>query len=196
MEKFLDWSLELGVKQVSVWIGSTENLRSRSIREISELFKAYYAFLDRLEKRMPTLDKYQVKVRFVGDLNKLPKTMLKIMGRIMSATAKYQRRMLNILVHYGGKFELVNVIKRIADKALRFGKVRITEKEVERNLLLPTPVDLAIRTGGHTRLSNFMLWQASYADIYYTKVLWPDFSRQHLLKAIKWFNSAQRNFGR
>ena len=67
---------------------------------------------------------------------------------------------------------------------------------MEKNLLVPVPIDLIIRTGGMYRLSNFMLWQAAYAEIYVTKILWPDFSKKELMKAIRWYNSVQKNFGR
>lgn len=196
MDKFFNWCLELGVPQVSIWIGSTENLSARPIRELSELFKAYYAFLDRLEKKQPILDKYQVKVRFIGDLGKLPKRMLKIMRNIMSATARYQKRVLNILVHYGGKFEILNIMKKIAEKAVRFGKIEITEKDIERNLMVPIPVDLVIRTGGTARLSNFMMWQASYAELIFLNKLWPDFTRKDLEKCLKEYSNRKRNFGK
>ena len=92
--------------------------------------------------------------------------------------------------------ELTQVIKKIATKVLRSGRIQITSKEIEKNLLVPTPIDLIIRTGGMPRLSNFLLWQSAYAEIYVTKILWPDFSKKELIKAIKWFNSVQRKFGR
>ncbi len=118
------------------------------------------------------------------------------MGKIMQKTAKYQKKILNIMIAYGSHFELTETIKKIAEKAIKTGRVEITQKDVEKNLLVPTPIDLIIRTGGMSRLSNFMLWQAAYAEIYTTNTLWPDFSKEELIKAIKWFNSVRRNFGR
>jgi undecaprenyl diphosphate synthase len=198
-ERFLNWCLELSIPQVSVYILSTENL-NRPKREIEELFKIYYEYLKKWEEcdgtKESLLDKYQVKVRFIGDLSKLPSKLVELMRKIMARTAKYQRRALNIMVAYGSKFELTQVFRKIAEKAIRAGRIEITEKDIDANLLVPVPVNLLIRTGGLSRLSNFLLWQASYAELYVTKTLWPDFSKRELVKAIRWYNSVQKNFGR
>jgi undecaprenyl diphosphate synthase len=78
---------------------------------------------------------------------------------------------------------------------VKFGNVKVTPKEIERNLLVKSPVDLMIRTGGKQRLSGFMMWQSAYAEIYFTKTLWPDFTKKEYMKAIRWYNSQKRNFG-
>jgi undecaprenyl diphosphate synthase len=192
----LNWCLELGIPQVSVYVLSTENL-NRPKKELEELFKLFYEYFERWEKEKDGfLDKYQVKVRFIGDLERLPPKLIRLMGKIMRKTAKYQKNFLNIMIAYGSKFELTQAIKKIAEKAIKLGKIEITEKDIEANLLVPTPLDLVIRTGGFSRLSNFMLIQAAYAEIFTTKVLWPDFSKKDLIRAIKWYNSVQRNFGK
>jgi tritrans,polycis-undecaprenyl-diphosphate synthase [geranylgeranyl-diphosphate specific] len=196
LEEFLNWCVELGIPQVSVYILSTENL-NRPKRELEELFKLFYEYFEKWEKEKESfLEKYQVKVRFIGDLERLPPKLVRLMGKIMRKTAKYQKRVLNIMIAYGSKFELTQAIKKIAEKAIKLGRIEISEKDIEANLLVPTPLDLVIRTGGFSRLSNFMLIQAAYAEIFTTKVLWPDFSKKDLIKAIKWYNSVQRNFGK
>lgn len=194
-DKFLDWCLELGIPQISAYVLSTENL-NRPKKELDEIFKLGYEILKTWEKKKPVLDKYEIRVKFIGDLDRLPPKLVKLMGKIMQRTAKYQKRFINFLVAYGSKFELTETMKKVAEKAIKTGKVEITQKDIEQNLLVPMPVDLLIRTGGLSRLSNFMLWQASYAEIYVTKVLWPDFSKKELIKAIRWYNSVQRKFGR
>jgi undecaprenyl diphosphate synthase len=193
-EKFLDWSLELGVKEVSMWVLSTENL-SRSPRELKEIFSLVTGFIDVYEKKESILEKYDVKIRFVGNLNRLPVKLRKIIGKIMEKTAHHQKRILNIMIAYGSHYEFTNVVKKIVEKAMKVGKVKVTAKEIEKNLLVPHQVDLLIRTGGKQRLSGFMMWQAAYAEIYFTKTLWPDFSKKEYIKAIKWYSSQQRNFG-
>jgi len=195
LDKFLGWCLELGIPQVSAYVLSTENL-NRSKKELDEIFKAAFDAFNRWEKKQSVFDKYEVNIRFVGDLSKLPPKLVRLMGKIMQKTAKYQKRVLNIMVAYGSHFELTETIKKIAKKAIKAGRVEITQKDIETNLLVPVPIDLVIRTGGFNRLSNFMLWQAAYAEIYTTNTLWPDFSKEELIKAIKWFNSVQRKFGR
>jgi len=175
---------------------STENL-TRPKREVEELFKLYYEYLKRWESgKDGFLDKYEVHVRFAGDLSKLPPKLRKISGKLMQKTAKYQKKFLNLMIAYGSQFELIKVIKRIAKKAIKTGRIEVTPKDIEKNLLVPVPIDLIVRTGGMHRLSNFMLWQAAYAELYVTETLWPDFSREELIKAIKWFNKTKRNFGK
>lgn len=196
IENFLDWCIELNIPEVSVWVGSTENLTKRPEREVEELYKLYINLLEKWADKKSVLDKYEIKVRFIGDLNKLPPKIVKLMGIIMQKTAKYQKKLLNFLINYGGKFELTEVFKKLALKLAKAGKIEIKEKDIEENLLVKTPVELIIRTGGYSRLSNFMLWQTAYAEIYVTKTLLPDFSKQEFMKAIKWYDSTTRNFGK
>jgi len=198
LEKILKGCLELGIPEVSVYALSTENLK-RPKKELDELFKIFYHYLDRWEKekdRNSFLEKYQVKVRCIGDLEKLPQKLVGAMGKIMQKTAKYQKRVLNLMIAYGSKFEIKEAMKNIARKMIETGKIEISEKDIEANLLVKTPIDLLIRTGGATRISNFMLWQTSYAELYFTKTLWPDFSKKELKRAIKWFGKQKRNFGK
>ncbi|MBI2547375.1 MAG: di-trans,poly-cis-decaprenylcistransferase [Candidatus Aenigmarchaeota archaeon] len=195
IDNFLNWCLEYNIHQISIWIGSTENLAERPKREVAELYKLYMKLLEEWGSKKSVIDKYEVKVRFIGDLNKLPPKMVKLMGKIMQRTAKYQKKLLNILVNYGGKFELVEVFKKLANQVIKAGKIEIRERDIENNLLVKTPVDLVVRTGGYNRLSNFMLWQSSYAEIYTTKTLLPDFNKEEFVKALEWYSSIKRNFG-
>ena len=194
-EKFLEWCLKLNIHQISVYSLSTENL-NRDKNEVKELFGLFRKYCNKWEKEGNILDKYEVKIKFCGDFRRLPPDLVKLMERIMQKTAKYHKKVLNILIAYGSHFELTEVFKKIALKILKSGKIQITQKEIQKNLMIPTPIDLLIRTGGMSRLSNFLLWQTAYAEIYVTKTLWPDFSKKELVKAIKWFNSVQRKFGR
>ena len=198
LDRFLKWCIDLKVPQVSIYALSTENL-NRPKKEVEEIFDLFYEYLKKLEKQTgdkSVLDKYQVRLRCVGDLDRLPPKVRRLTGRLMERTAKYQKIFLNLMVAYGSQFELTEVIKKIAQKALETGRVEVTAKDVEKNLIVPVPIDLVIRTGGYSRLSNFMLWQAAYAEIYVTRTLWPDFSKNELLDAIRWFNLQKRNYGR
>jgi undecaprenyl diphosphate synthase len=196
LENFLNWCMELGINQVSVYALSTENL-NRPKREVEEIFKVLYKYLERWERgKSDFLDKYNVRVRFVGDLSRLPPKLVRLMGKIMEKTAKHQKRALNLLIAYGSKFELTNVLKKIAEKMLTLGRIEITEKDIESNLLLPTPVDLIIRTGGEYRLSNFLLWQSAYSELIFLKKFWPDFTKQDLIRCLREYSRRQRRFGR
>jgi undecaprenyl diphosphate synthase len=79
---------------------------------------------------------------------------------------------------------------------IKLGRIEISERDIEENLWINEPVDLIIRTGGYSRVSNFLIWQASYSELFVTKILWPDFRKRDLIRAIKWFNSVKRNFGK
>lgn len=194
-DNVLQWCLELGIPQISMWVLSTENL-DRPKKEVEAILEAVYRGLEIMEKKQSILDKYEVNVRFIGDLSRLPPKMLKIIGKIMQKTANFQKKFLNVMIAYGSHFELTETFKKIAEKVMKTGIITITAKDIEQNLLVPTPVDLVIRTGGMNRMSGFMMWQSAYAEIYFTKTLWPDFTKKELIKAIKWYNSVQKNFGR
>lgn len=196
---FLKWCLEAGVPKVSVYALSTENL-NRPDREVEELFNLFYKYLEDIEndesKVSKLLNKYEVKIKFIGDLEKLPPKMRKLMGKIMAKTAKHQKKALNLLIAYGSKFELTETVKKIAQSVLDKGKVEITPKDIDDNLMVSSPVDLIIRTGGRHRLSNLLLWQSAYAELYVTDTLWPDFDKDEFIRALKWFDSIKRNFGK
>lgn len=195
-EKFLDWCLELNIPQISAYILSSENL-NRPKREVIEILRLLKIQLDKFEtEKASLLDKYEIRVRFCGDFKKLPPDLVNVMKRIMKKTEKYSKRALNLLIAYGGRFELTNVIKKMVETAVKSGRIRITKKTIEENLLVSGDVDLVIRTGGFSRLSNLLPWQTTYAEIYVTETLWPDFTKKELMKAIKWFNKVKRNFGR
>jgi undecaprenyl diphosphate synthase len=100
------------------------------------------------------------------------------------------------LIAYSGKLEIVNAVKSIAKEIIKHGKIEIRERDIEKNLYISQPLDLVIRTGGYQRLSNFLLWQASYAEIYVTKILWPDFTKKEFMKALRWYSQQKRNFGK
>ncbi|MBU5537062.1 MAG: polyprenyl diphosphate synthase [Candidatus Aenigmatarchaeota archaeon] len=194
LEKILECCLKLKIREVSIYALSTENLKRPKI-ELDELFKIFYHYLNKWEKEDSFLRKYQVKVRFIGDLEKLPPKLVNAMGRLMQKTAKYQKRVLNLLIAYGSKFEITQAVKKLAETLIKLGKIEITPKDIEKNLMITTPLDLVIRTGGYSRLSNFLLWQASYAEIYVTDTLWPTFTKREFMKAIRWYSSVKRNFG-
>ena len=203
VEKFEDvinWCVELNVPQVSIWTLSTENVKNRSRKEITEIFKLLKGYMKKWENEKSSVyelfNRYEVKVRFFGDFKKLPPELIRLMNRIMKRTEKHHKKILNILVCYGGKFEITQAIKKIVEKAAGSKRIRITEKTIEKNLFIHEDVDLIIRKGGKHRLSNFLVWQGAYSEIYVTDILWPDFSKNDLVKAIKWFNDVGRNFGR
>lgn len=190
--QFAGWCSQAGIKQISAYVMSTENL-NRPKREINEItnviMKKIVSLLD-----SDLLRKYEIRVKFLGDLKKFPSDTVGMMRKMMRKTARFTKLVINILVGYSGKTEIVNAMRNLIRTTLSRG-ISITEKSVQKSLLVKTPVDLVIRAGGHSRLSNFLIWQTAYAEMYVTNTLWPDFSKKEFNKALRFFSSQQRNFG-
>jgi len=194
-EKFLEWCTDLNIPQVSAYVLSTENL-NRPDKEVKALFDLFKKELEKMEnEKISFLDKYEIKMKFVGDLTRLPMGLRKVMGNIMKKTEKYNKRVFNLLVAYGGKFELTNAVKMIAKKAMEKGVITVSQKTIEKNLLIKDEVDLVVRTGGAQRLSNFLPWQTAYAEMIVLKKLWPDFTKKDLIRCIEEYSRRQRRFG-
>jgi len=194
-EKILRFLLKIGVKKVSIYALSTENLKNRSEREIKELFKIFKYYFNRWNSgEFKELYEYEVRVNFFGNFYILPKSLVKLMRKIMQKTRNHKNRVLNILIAYGGTYEILNLIKKAVRRRIDIKK--IDENFIKKNLFVKDDVDLIIRTGGYSRLSNFLPLQSTYAEIYVTKKLWPEITERDVLNAIKWFNKIQRNFGK
>lgn len=191
LERIIEKCANLKISEVSVYLLSTENL-DRPKKELDVILQLFYEYLQKLD----LFNRYEIRARVLGGREKLPPELVKVIDKLMVTTARNQKMVLNLLISYGSHSELMEAIKRIAENAIKTRRVEITPEDVENNLLVSTPIDLIIRTGGWSRLSNFMLWQASYAEIYVTETLWPDFSEEELAKSIQWFNTVRRNFGR
>ncbi|MCD6483006.1 MAG: di-trans,poly-cis-decaprenylcistransferase [Candidatus Aenigmarchaeota archaeon] len=200
VEEIIRACAELGVEKLSIYTLSTDNAIKRPKDELRELFRILKEFLERWERGEfdDVIERYEVRVRFLGKYRILPKPLVRLMNKIMRKTAKHQKRVLNFLIGYSGTYELLQAIKKIA-KHVKEDRIKIRkldENKLKEYLFVPDDLDLIIRTGGYSRLSDFMLLQARYAEFYVTKKYWPEFTKKDLMKAIRWFNSIQRNFGR
>ena len=183
--------IELGVKYLTVYAFSTENWK-RPKEEINFLMRLLSSTI---EKEVDELDKNKIRVRFLGRTSMLPE---KLREKIKSAEARTKdngRLNLNIMLSYGGRAELTDAVKSIVKNHIKSD--RINEDLISRSLYtagMPDP-DLLIRTAGEMRISNFLLWQIAYSEIWGTDVLWPDFRKKHLLEAIDDYNGRIRKFG-
>ncbi len=191
-KKMLEWWVETDIQELSFWGMSTENL-NRSKEEVKQLFRIFRESIKNWKKDIGELSKkHEVRVKFYGDLEKFPEDMIRSVKEIEKDTEKYNKRFLNILLGYGGKHEIVTAV----NKLMKSGKKFVTEKDIQENLFVKNNADLIIRTGGMPRLSGFMPWQTVYAELYITKTLFPALTKREFLKAIKWFEEIQRNFGK
>ena len=192
--KFCKWSKDRGVKILTVFGFSTENWK-REAKEVSYLMKLIEACL--LNKK--DIAKFQqdgVKVRIIGQKQKLSKSLQKTIVNIENLTKNNKNLQLNMAISYGGRWDILQAVQKIIRKKISMSK--ITEDLIEQNLsttTLPAP-DLIIRAGGEQRLSNFLLWQTAYSELYFSKKLWPNFDEKELDKAIQEYASRQRRFGR
>jgi len=199
VEEVLDWMLDLGIKTVTLYVLSTENLK-RDKRELEKLFHIISKYLDKALNNEKIL-KYGVKVKAIGNLSLLPIEIQNKIRALEAKTASNNERFLNIAIAYGGRLEIINATKKIAQDVLE-GKIKIDEideKLFEKYLFtshLPNPSpDLVIRTSGEERLSNFLLWQSAYSELIFLDIYWPDFRRIDLLRAIRTYQKRHRRFG-
>jgi undecaprenyl diphosphate synthase len=191
IEKLTDAALTLKIKCVSLYAFSTENW-SRPVGEINTLWNLLQKFFD---EKLPSLIEKNVKVYHSGFINGLPKNVQKAISKAISETAENTGLKLNFCLNYGSRQELVEAVN--AWTVERGNKEKLTEKKLESYLFtrdLPD-VDLMIRTSGEMRISNFLLWQIAYAELYFTDVFWPDFTDEELYKAVLNFQNRNRRFG-
>ena len=176
------------IKFLTLYTFSSENWK-RPKNEIVFLFKLLENFL---QKKISKIIEKDIKLKFIGELNKLPTKLQKLIKLSEKKTFNKKTLQVNIALNYGSKIELINTIKKIKQK-----KITINEKNIDNNLYtkrLPNP-DILIRTGNTHRLSNFLLWQLSYTEIFFEKKLWPDFTGKDFDKIINKFKNIKRNFG-
>ena len=189
INKVIEHSIKLKIKYLTLYTFSTENWNrpKKEINYLFYLFKYYY------KKKINKLNKNNIKIKFIGYLINIPKDLKSIIKNIQEKTKKNNAITVVFAFNYGAKSELINAFKNI----LKNKNKNINEKMVSNNLYtknLPDP-DILIRTGGEKRLSNFLLWQLSYAELFFTDKYWPDFSFLDLKKIISKFSSIKRKFG-
>ena len=177
-------SSELGVKVLTVYAFSTENW-SRPEDEVKFIMNLPVEFFD---KYVPELDTNNVKVQVIGETNRLPKATFDTMKRACEQTKHNSGLILNFALNYGGRSEITEAVKNIAQEVL---EAKISPDDITEDVIS----DLIIRTSGELRLSNFLPWQSAYSEFYFTPVLWPDFKKDELIKAIAEYNQRHRRFG-
>ena len=189
VEKIIKVSLRKKIPYLTLFAFSTENWR-RPQKEINFLLKLLENFL---QTKLNQLIEQKIKLKIIGDKNKFPKRIKKIINYSENKTKKNKKLHINLAINYGSKSEIVEAIKRIIKK-----KQNISEKKITSNLYTsetPDP-EILIRTGNTKRLSNFLLWQLAYSEIFFEKKLWPDFNENDYLKILNKFKIIKRNFGR
>ncbi len=196
VQTIVESASELGVEVLTLYAFSTENWK-RPADEVGGLMGLLKTYLQRELSRML---KNRIRLTCIGDIEKLPKDVRDVLQKTITDTAENDKLTLNLALSYGGRAELIRAIRTIATEV---SAGDINTDDIDENLIdnhlytagLPEP-DLLIRTGGEARLSNFLLWQASYAEIYFTDVMWPEFREQAFADAIAEYQGRERRFGR
>lgn len=194
LDKLSEYIFDKGIKILSIYAFSTENFK-RSKEEVNYLMSL---FTEAFKRYCERLNKRNIKIIFSGRREPLPKKVLKIMDKVTEDTKNNTGSIFNICVNYGGQFELVDAVKKIATK-VKLNEINIDDIDptmLNSNMYqdLP-PVDLLIRTSGEYRLSNFLLWQNAYAEFYFPPVHFPAFDEKEFDKALLEFNKRDRRFG-
>jgi undecaprenyl diphosphate synthase len=189
VEDFLDWCKELGIKEVTIYTLSTENLKRDSI-ELKFLFEIIERYFKKFLNSRKIHDN-RVKIRFIGDLSLIPESLRNLALELEKKTEEYNNFLLNFCFSYGGRLELVHAFNKLKNKD---GK--ITEEDITNALWLKDEPDLIIRTGNAIRTSNFLLWQSVYSEWIFLEKMWPAFTKEDLISALGEFKNRKRNFGK
>lgn len=193
LETIVDHCLDLGIKILTVYTLSTENWRKRAKEEVRGIFDLLVRVIN---EKKEEYKKKGVKIAILGDFQAFPRKVVRAIKAILAIVKKHERLKVNLALNYGGRDEILKAVKRIVADGVPPEK--LTEETFSKFLYTngePDP-DLIIRTGGELRLSNFLLWQMSYAELYFTDILWPDFGPEELDKAIADYQRRQRRFGK
>ncbi len=186
VKKIVKTSIKLKIPIVTFYVFSSENWKrpKKEVNFLLKLIKIYFF------KEIETIKNQGIKLNIFGEINKLNLDVRSVLKKSINITKGNKKIIVNLAINYGSKNEIINTIKKIKNK--------INIKNFENNLYtkkMPFP-DILIRTGGYNRLSNFMLWQLAYSEIFFLKKLWPEFKSSDLLKIIKKFKKIKRNYGR
>ncbi len=199
IEELLRWCLDMDVKSVTLYAFSTENFR-RSPKEVEEIMRITEEKLREIFEN-ESIHKNKVRVKAIGRLDLLPKKLQELVRRVEESTEEYNERFLNVALAYGGRAEIVDATRKIAQKA---ESGELTPEEINEQLFekylytahMPKQdPDLIIRTSGEERLSGFLSWQSAYSELCFLDLNWPDFRRIDLLRAVRTYQRRKRRFG-
>ena len=188
VEQIIDASIKKKIKFLTLFVFSTENWK-RPSNEINYLFKLLNTYID---KEIDNLKKKNIKINVIGDVKPFPLNLKKKILKIQRLTRFNSKIQINMALNYGSRDEIIYTVKK-----LNKNNISITEKNINKNLYtkeIPDP-EILIRTGNTNRVSNFLIWQSIYSEIFFLKKMWPDFTKNDFYKIINKFTKINRNFG-
>lgn len=188
VQKIVKSSLKLKIPIITFYVFSTENWK-RPKAEINFLFKLIVSYFN---KELKNVTENGIKINIIGRINELPLKIRNSLKKAIKITQKNRKIIVNLAINYGSKDEITQSLKTLKKNNKKINEKNIKQNLYTKNLLDP---DILIRTGGRRRLSNFMLWQLAYAEIYFLDKLWPDFNYSDLTKILRSYVKTKRNFG-
>jgi len=196
VEEVLEWCKDLGIKELTLYSFSIQNF-NRPKEEFNYLmnlmqvaFEKFYA-----DKR---IEEYKIRVNVIGRYQLFPKKLVEVIDRIIEKTKDNKGFTINFALAYGGREEITDAMKKIAEKIVN-GDLRpedMNEKIIQKNLYMESEPDLIIRTGGEKRTSNFLMWQSNYSEWFFIDKTWPEFSKTDLIEILKEYEQRERRFGK
>lgn len=192
LKKTLDYAKELGIKELTFYALSVENIKSRPKNELEFLYKIMKEAFKELS--LKELNENKIKIRFIGNLFLLPKDLQKQCKELEKQTEKNSDYIVNFCIAYGGRQELIEAVKKILKNKTKENQVN--EELIKQSLYMPDEPDIIIRTGGEKRTSNFLPWQSAYSEWFFLDKSWPEFEKEDLIQCINEFKQRKRNFGK
>ena len=196
VEKLLDWCREYGIHELTLYAFSIENFHSRPKQEFDYLMDLFEKEFVRL-KIDERIAKYGVRINFIGRIWLFPPKIKKTMDELMESTKQHNKYIINFAMAYGGKSEIVDAAKKIAEQ-VKQGKLNIDEINEElfaQNLYIKSEPEMIIRTGGEKRTSNFLNYQAAYSEWFYVEKLWPEFEKEDFVQCLEEYKTRHRRMG-
>ncbi len=189
----ISYAVKQGIKKLTLFAFSSENWQ-RPADEVAGLMEL---FTWALSNEVKSIHQHNVQLRIIGDISRFSPKLQAVIGKAVALTANNTGLVLNIAVNYGGRWDIVQAVRKIIAQADdKLDPAMIDEQLITDNLAECQDVDLLIRTGGEHRISNFLLWQLAYSEIFISETLWPDFSDQIFAQALEYFAQRERRFGR
>ena len=191
VRRIIEYCIKYNVKTLTLYAFSTENWK-RPTKEVDGLLKLFSESIYRESKKIHSKN---IKLNFIGDISTFKEALQLKIKEIEKETFVNKKLILNVALNYGGRLDIVNSVNEFYSKKKKIKN--ITEKDINRGLYTKghSDVDLLIRTGGQQRMSNFLLWQSAYAELYFSKKLWPDFDEKIFVDALYFFQNTERKFG-
>ena len=194
VERLLEWCPELGIEEITLYAFSTENFK-RTKLEVDHLMTIFAKWFTKLVSD-ERIEKDGIRINFIGKLDMLPKRVFDSAMKAMEITRHNKNLIVNFALAYGGRMEIVEAVKKIVKASKEGGQKEITGESFARHLYLDSYPEIVIRTGGERRLSNFLLWQSAYSELFFVEKMWPEFSIEDLKAIIGEYSSREKRHGK